>query len=51
MSAVALTPEIIVIPEGTFLMGSDAGADNERPVHRVQVVALAWSHGYNEPPL
>jgi sulfatase modifying factor 1 len=33
------------IPEGWFLMGSDAGQDNERPVHRVWVDAFqlcAW---------
>ena len=30
-------PEMISIPAGDFLMGSDAGANNERPVHRVFV--------------
>jgi formylglycine-generating enzyme required for sulfatase activity len=28
------------IPAGTFLMGSDAGQDDERPVHRVEVEAF-----------
>ncbi len=30
-------PQLILIPEGYFLMGSDAGQDVERPVHRVWV--------------
>jgi len=32
---------MVVIPEGDFLMGSDDGADNERPVHRVWVDRFA----------
>ena len=28
---------MVIIPEGTFLMGCDAGEDNERPVHRVWI--------------
>src|SRR5262249_10651324 len=36
-------PEMIVIPEGYFLMGSDRGADNERPVHRVWVDRFAMA--------
>jgi formylglycine-generating enzyme len=32
---------MIQIPAGWFLMGSDAGQDNERPVHRVWVDAFA----------
>jgi formylglycine-generating enzyme required for sulfatase activity len=28
------------VPAGSFLMGSDAGQDDERPVHRVQVDAF-----------
>jgi formylglycine-generating enzyme required for sulfatase activity len=28
-------PRVVRIPEGWFLMGSEAGQDNERPVHRV----------------
>jgi formylglycine-generating enzyme len=31
------TPRMIRIPAGSFLMGSDAGQDNERPVHCVWV--------------
>jgi len=32
--------ELLRIPEGWFLMGSDSGQDNERPVHRVWVDAF-----------
>lgn len=35
-----LEPSLIPIPEGWFLMGSDAGQDCERPVHRVWVDAF-----------
>lgn len=34
-------PETILIPEGDFLMGSENGAANERPIHRVWVDAYA----------
>ncbi|HEV8483396.1 MAG TPA: SUMF1/EgtB/PvdO family nonheme iron enzyme [Blastocatellia bacterium] len=37
MSAFGLIPEIVVVPGGSFLMGCDAGAENEHPVHRVRV--------------
>jgi formylglycine-generating enzyme len=30
-------PVMVRIPAGSFLMGSDAGQDNERPVHRVWI--------------
>ena len=30
-------PKLVLIPAGWFWMGSDAGQDNERPVHRVWV--------------
>src|SRR6202043_3433700 len=30
-------PRMIQIPAGWFLMGCDAGQDNERPVHRVWI--------------
>jgi formylglycine-generating enzyme required for sulfatase activity len=33
-------PSLVEIPEGWFLMGSDLGQDNERPVHRVWVDAF-----------
>jgi formylglycine-generating enzyme len=33
----AIEPALLRIPEGWFLMGSDTGQDNERPVHRVWV--------------
>jgi formylglycine-generating enzyme required for sulfatase activity len=32
-----LAPALVLIPSGWFLMGSDAGQDNEKPVHRVWV--------------
>jgi sulfatase modifying factor 1 len=35
-----MEPRIVVIPEGWFLMGSEAGQENERPVHRVWVDAF-----------
>jgi sulfatase modifying factor 1 len=33
-------PRMAAIPEGWFLMGSETGQDNERPVHRVWVDAF-----------
>lgn len=36
-----LEPEMIVIPAADFLMGCAAGAENERPVHRVFVDEFA----------
>ena len=30
-------PDIIVIPNGWFLMGSERGQENERPCHRVWI--------------
>lgn len=33
-------PALVRIPEGWFLMGSDSGQDNERPLHRVWVDAF-----------
>ena len=32
---VADRPDVVTIPEGAFLMGCEAGQENERPVHRV----------------
>ena len=32
-----IEPDIVTIPEGDFLMGSDNGAANEQPIHRVWV--------------
>ena len=34
-------PDFVVIPEGYFLMGSDPGQENERPVHRVWIDCFA----------
>jgi|SRR5271165_2078237 len=36
-------PSLVSIPEGCFLMGSENGQDNERPVHRVWVDAFQIS--------
>src|SRR5215470_8734830 len=33
-------PQMVPIPAGLFLMGSDTGQDNERPIHRVWVDAF-----------
>jgi formylglycine-generating enzyme len=38
---VKIEPEMIIIPEGDFLMGCETGAANERPVHRVSVDSFA----------
>jgi iron(II)-dependent oxidoreductase len=37
----AAEPEMVVIPEGEFWMGSDAGAKNEKPARRVWVDRFA----------
>jgi formylglycine-generating enzyme len=34
------SPNLVFIPGGSFLMGSETGQDNERPVHRVRVDAF-----------
>jgi formylglycine-generating enzyme required for sulfatase activity len=33
-------PPVVIVPEGRFLMGSETGQDNEKPVHRVWVDAF-----------
>ena len=38
-----MTSRFVAIPGGEFLMGSDAGQDDERPVHRVRVDAFEMS--------
>jgi sulfatase modifying factor 1 len=35
-----LEPTLVTIPAGWFLMGSEAGQDNERPIHRVWIEAF-----------
>jgi formylglycine-generating enzyme required for sulfatase activity len=35
-----LEPELILVPEGWFWMGSESGSDNEQPIHRVWVDAF-----------
>ena len=34
---VEANPDIVIIPEGFFLMGSESGPENEMPRHRVWV--------------
>jgi formylglycine-generating enzyme required for sulfatase activity len=36
-----LEPEMVVIPAGSFQMGSNNGSDNERPVHSVRLKSFA----------
>jgi formylglycine-generating enzyme required for sulfatase activity len=38
-----MTPSFARVPAGSFLMGSDMGQDDERPVHRVYVDAFEMS--------
>ena len=38
-----MMPEMVTIPEGDFLMGSEAGGENEAPVHRVWVDTFAMA--------
>lgn len=38
-----MMPRFVAIPGGEFLMGSDAGQDDERPVHRVRVAPFAMA--------
>ena len=40
MIRAVVTPEIVIIPAGNFLMGCDQGQENERPAHRV------WLDGF-----
>jgi sulfatase modifying factor 1 len=35
-----MTPRFVTIPAGEFLMGSDTGQDDERPIHRVRIGAI-----------
>jgi formylglycine-generating enzyme len=39
----AIEPELVSIPEGPFLMGSEEGQENEQPVHHVWVSAFAMA--------
>ena len=40
MSCVAIEPRLIEVPAGSFLMGSNSGADDEKPVHEVRLDAF-----------
>ena len=35
-------PRMVTVPEGNFLMGSETGQDNERPIHTVWIDASSW---------
>ena len=35
-----IVPQLVTIPAGWFLMGSETGQDNERPIHRVWIDAF-----------
>src|SRR5262252_5409029 len=47
---VVIEPQLIRIPEGWFLMGSEHGQDCERPIHRVWIdsLMLAATQATNE---
>ena len=34
-------PEMVVVPGGTFTMGTDTGPENERPAHEVTIPRFA----------
>src|SRR5437870_4804770 len=38
---IKLIPDMVVIPEGSFLMGSENGQENEMPRHRVRLDGFA----------
>jgi len=40
LTPLARVPKLVLIPAGWFLMGSETGQENERPVHRVWVDAF-----------
>lgn len=40
INPLARVPKLVLIPAGWFLMGSETGQENERPVHRVWVDAF-----------
>jgi sulfatase modifying factor 1 len=42
-SPAAIEPSLVTIPEGWFLMGSDAGQDCERPIHKIWIDAFLLS--------
>src|ERR1044071_4806409 len=41
--AVSIEPEMVIIPEGEFLIVCETGAAGERPVHRVWVDRFAFA--------
>jgi formylglycine-generating enzyme len=41
MTRAHVCPEVVLIPAGSFLMGSDQGQENELPVHHVWIDAFA----------
>lgn len=40
---IVLQPALVTIPAGWFLMGSEIGQDNERPIHRVWIDAFRFA--------
>ena len=38
--------EFVYIPPGTFMMGSDSGDDDEKPVHKVTITKGFWMSKY-----
>ncbi len=42
-AGVLITPVMVGLPAGSFVMGSESGADNEKPAHPVQVDAFSMS--------
>jgi formylglycine-generating enzyme required for sulfatase activity len=40
LATLVMEPNLVAIPEGSFLMGSDSGQDCERPIHRVFIDAF-----------
>ncbi len=41
--ATAIEPKLTLIPAGWFLMGSETGQENERPVHRIWIDAFHFA--------
>src|SRR5688500_11583526 len=41
ISAQSPTPDMVIIPAGPFMMGSDTGPEDERPAHTVTLPAFS----------
>lgn len=42
-NSVLITPVMVGLPAGSFVMGSEAGIDNEKPAHQVEINAFSMS--------